>query len=231
MKKIFLSLVFSMLSLCCASQRDTVRYSLDNNINGSFAKYSDKSFSAGAGFMGDNQVSYRKIKLSSSTNYSISFKDSITSSELLEKANLGIGSFFLSDIYSRSMARSIRNDNSIGIGFGKKIDAFGSSISLSYAAIYQITYYYSGSTREVARSSFRIKIKKESKAIGFSSEIYYQPSFSSMDDYIVYGNAKLVLFPKNKLSFLVQDAINYISTSKVKTLHNITFGIGLSMKN
>lgn len=231
MKEMLFSIMMAIAAFCASGQKDTVRYSLDNNINGSFAKYSDRSFSAGAGFMGDNLVSYRKIKLSSSTNYSISFKDSITSSELLEKANLGIGGFFLSEIYSRSMARSIRNDNSIGVGFGKKLDAFGSSISLSYAAIYQITYYYSGSSKEAVRSSFRIKIKKETKSIGFSSEIYYQPSFSSMDDYIVYGSAKLVLFPKNKLSFLVQDAINYISTSDIKTLHNITFGIGFSMKN
>jgi len=230
MKKILATLLM-IVSFSVAGQKDTARYSLDNNINGSFAKYSDNSFIANFGILGDNSISYRKLKLSSSTNYSMSFKDSVNSSELLEKLNAGIGDFFLSDVYSKSMARSIRNDNSFGFGYGKKMQSKKLSLSLSYAILYQMTYYMDGSAKSLARNSFRIKGKIDAESLLFSSEIYYQPSFSSIGNYIVYGNAKLVFFPKNKVNFVLQDAINYISTSKVRMLHNFTVGIGFSIRN
>jgi len=224
-------LVLLFVPLLCFSQKDTVKYSLDNGINGSFAKYSDNSFMSNIGAIGDNLLSYKSFKLSSSTNYSMSFKDTIASSELLEKVNVGYGRFFFSDVYSRSMARSIANDNSFGLGWGTKLQAKSLAVSISYAVLYQNTYYVGGKHVAIARNSIRTKAKYEGAKLGFSAEIYYQPSFSSMKDYIVYGNAKLVLFPKNRLNFIVQDALNYISTSKVRMLHNLSFGIGFSMKN
>lgn len=229
MKEMLFSIMMALAAFCASGQKDTVRYSLDNNINGSFAKYSDKSFMASSGVLGDNSISYRKFKLSSSTNYSMSFKDSVTSSELLEKINAGFGDFFLSDVYSKSMARSIRNDNSFGIGYGKRKEFGKASVSISYAVLYQCTYYMDGSMKSMARNSFRTRGKYDGDKVGFSGEIYYQPSFSSIGNYIVYGNAKLVFFPKNKVNFVVQDAINYISTSNVRMLHSLTVGIGFSI--
>jgi hypothetical protein len=37
--------------------------------------------------------------------------------------------------------------------------------------------------------------------------------------------------PKRKLSFVLQDAVNYISKSQVRMLHNLTFGVGYTFKN
>ena len=231
MKKIIVSLALALASFSALAQKDTVRYSLDNNINGSFVKYSDKSFMASAGVLGDNSLSYKKFKLSSSTNYVMSFRDTVTSSELLEKLNIGFGDFFFSDVYSKSMARSIRNDNSFGLGYGKKKEFGKASIAMSYAVLYQSTYYMDGSMKSLARNSIRARGKYEGDKIGFSAEIYYQPSFASMTDYIVYGSARLVFFPKNRVNFIVQDVLNYISTSEVRMLHNLNFGVGFSIKN
>jgi hypothetical protein len=231
MKKIIVSLYFALAGFSVIAQKDTVRYSLDNNINGSFAKYSDKSFMASSGVLGDNSLSYSSFKLSSSTNYSMSFKDTVTSSELLEKLNVGFGDFFFSDVYSKSMARSIRNDNSFGLGYGRKKEFGKASVAMSYAVLYQSTYYIDGSIRSLARNSLRAKGKYDGDKVAFSAEVYYQPSFYSMKDYIVYGSARLVFFPKNKVNFIVQDVLNYISTSEVRMLHSINFGVGFSIKN
>jgi hypothetical protein len=83
----------------------------------------------------------------------------------------------------------------------------------------------------IERSSFRGKIKYDGNFVGFYTEMYYQPSFKSIEDYIIYGNAKLVFLPKKRLNFILQDAINYISTSKVRMLHNLAFGVGYTFKN
>ena len=155
MKKIIVSLYFALAGFSVMGQKDTVKYSLDNNINGSFVKYSDKSFMASSGVLGDNSLSYRSFKLASSTNYVMSFKDTVTSSELLEKLNVGFGDFFFSDVYSKSMARSISNDNSFGFGYGKKKEFVKASIAMSYAVLYQITYYMDGSMKSLARNSIR----------------------------------------------------------------------------
>ncbi len=231
MKKIIVSLYLALASFSAPAQKDTVKYSLENNINGSFVKYSDNSFMANSGVLGDNSLSYRGFKLASSTNYVMSFKDTVTSSELLEKLNVGFGDFFFSDVYSKSMARSISNDNSFGLGYGKKKELGKASIAMSYAVLYQITYYMDGSMKSLTRNSIRTKGKYDGEKVGFSAEVYYQPSFSSMKDYIVYGSARLVFFPKNRVSFIVQDALNYISTSEVRMLHNLNFGVGFSIKN
>ncbi len=230
-KNFFILMMASLIYTVAFSQKDTLKYSLDNNINGSFTKYSDNSFIANAGIFGDNSISYKFLKIGSSTNYTMSFKGAITSNEFLEKLNIGFGDFFLSDVYSRSMARSIRNDNSIGVGYGKKFFIKSISVSFSYAVLYQKTYYANGIVSNLARNSLRTKIKYVGEKIGFSTEIYYQPSFVDANDYIVYGNAKLIIFPDGKINFIVQDVLNYISKSNIRTLHNVTFGIGFSIKN
>ena len=40
-----------------------------------------------------------------------------------------------------------------------------------------------------------------------------------------------IIFPDGKINFIVQDVLNYISKSNIRTLHNVTFGIGFSIKN
>lgn len=232
--RFILLLIFLMLPVLASSQdtiKDTVKVSLDNNINGAYTKFSNNSNIVNIGFVGDNSVSYKKFKLNSSSNYSLSFRDTILANELVEKTNAGYGDFFLSNVYTQSLVRSVRNDNAFGIGYGKKFSIKKFDLSLSYAVLYQKTFYNNGTTKQVGRNSFRTKLKYDGNLIGFSTEFYYQPNFESMKDYIVYGNAKLIFLPKKRLNFILQDAINYISKSEVRMLHNLAFGVGYTFKN
>ena len=210
---------------------DTIKVSLDNNINGAYTKYNDNSNIVNVGFVGDNSMSYTKFRLATTTNYALSFKDIITANEFVEKTNVGYGNTFLSHVYTNSFVRSIKNDNSFGVGYGHKFRISKVDLGLSYAILYQRTSYVDGTIGEIERSSFRGKIKYDGDLVGFSTEMYYQPSFKSMKDYIVYGNAKLVLLPKKRVNFILQDAVNYISKSKVRMIHNLAFGVGYTFKN
>ena len=232
--RFILLLIFLMLPVLASSQdtiKDTVKVSLDNNINGAYTKFSNNSNIVNVGFVGDNSVSYKKFKLNSSSNYSLSFRDTILANELVEKTNAGYADFFLSNVYTQSLVRSVRNDNAFGIGYGKKFSIKKLDLSLSYAVLYQKTFYNNGTTKQVGRNSFRTKLKYDGNLIGFSTEFYYQPNFESIKDYIVYGNAKLIFLPKKRLNFILQDAINYISKSEVRMLHNLAFGVGYTFKN
>jgi len=98
--RFILLLIFLMLPVLASSQdtiKDTVKVSLDNNINGAYTKFSNNSNVVNIGFVGDNSVSYKKFKLNSSSNYSLSFRDTILANELVEKTNAGYGDFFLSN--------------------------------------------------------------------------------------------------------------------------------------
>jgi len=230
MKTILFLILFLPFSIL--SQKDTVRLSLDNSINGAYTKYTNNNNILNVGFVGDNSVNYKMLKFNTTSNYTISYRDSITSNEFVEKTNVGYGNVFVSNVYAHSYVRSIKNDNSFGLGYIHKFSIKKFFFSVSYAILYQRTFYENGSTKTVERNSFRTKIKYNSDLFGFSTEVYYQPSFRSMkDDYIVYGNAKIVLFPKKRVNFILQDAINYISKSKVRMLHNLAFGVEYTFKN
>jgi len=229
--KTILIIIFSTITLLASSQ-DTVKFSLDDNINGSYSKFSNNNNIVNVGFVGDNSLGYKKLKFNNVSNYSLSFRDSITANEFVNKTNVEYDNFFFFNVYTHSLIRSIKNDNSFGIGYGHKFSIKKLDISVSYAVLYQKTFYKNTSTKEISRNSFRTKIKYNGGMVGFSTEFYYQPSFKSMEtDYIIYGNAKIIFLPKKRVNFILQDAINYISTSKVRMIHNLAFGIEYNFKN
>jgi hypothetical protein len=229
--KNILIIIFSTIALLASSQ-DTVKFSLDDNINGSYSKYSDNNNIINVGFVGDNSIGYKKMKFNNVSNYSLSFRDSITANELVNKTNIEYVNIFLFNVYTNSLIRSIKNDNSFGVGYSHKFSIKKVDISISYAILYQKTFYRNLTEKEIGRNSVRVKIKYNGGLVGFSTEFYYQPSFKSMQtDYIIYGNAKIVFLPKKRINFILQDAINYISTSKVRILHNLAFGIEYNFKN
>lgn len=230
--KTILIIIFLMIPFLVSSQRDTIKFSLDDNINGSYSKYSDNNNILNISFVGDNSLNYKKFKFNATTNYSLSFRDSITANELVNKTNIDYDNIFLFNVYTNSLIRSIKNDNSFGVGYSHRFSIKKLDISISYAILYQKTFYRNLTEKEIGRNSVRTKIKYNGALVGFSTEIYYQPSFKSFQtDYIIYGNAKIVFLPKKKINFILQDAINYISTSKVRMLHNLAFGIEYNFKN
>ena len=68
------------------------------------------------------------------------------------------------------------------------------------------------------KNTLIIEGKKSSSISLFSNKEYF-------DEYIIIGTTKLVIMPKNKLNFIVQDVVNYNSTTEVKLLHTISLGI------
>jgi hypothetical protein len=80
-------------------------------------------------------------------------------------------------------------------------------------------------TTNKLRHSIRAKIKIERKLFGFSTEYYYQPNIKDFNDCIIYGTTKLTLFPGKPLNFIMQDQMNFRSTSDVKMMNNLTFGV------
>jgi hypothetical protein len=227
--KIFLTFILLLISTYSYSQKDTLRLSFEDNLNGSYSMHGIGTMSIG--FAGENSVERGKTKCSMVTNYSLSMQKEITSNELLHKTNISYGNLFLLDVYSSSMVRSIIFDNSFGLGYAKKFSIKNNDFSISYAVLYQETSYNSGSKFSTFRNSFRARLRREGESVGVYSEIYYQPRFGNVSDYIIYVNSKIVLNPKKKVSFLIQDAINYISVSNIKMIHTLSFGIGFSIRS
>jgi hypothetical protein len=51
-----------------------------------------------------------------------------------------------------------------------------------------------------------------------------------MNDYIIYGHAKIILFEKKKLSLILSENINYQSLSPVKMVHSFSVGLGFNLE-
>ena len=118
---------------------------------------------------------------------------------------------------------------SIAEGFKKTLKDF--NLSLSYAIMYQYVDYQLTTDTKIIRNSFRVKLGFIKNKFKFTNEYYYQPNFTMLSDYIIYGNSKILLLPLNKISYTLQGNVNYRSKSKIKNIDNITFGITYTFKH
>lgn len=204
---------------------------LDNNFTGILSTNNTTTF--GFNFVGNNSIELKRISLDLSTNYAIRFSPTIKENEFIQRQNIGYErekwDLFITHQYNYSLIRKIEADNWLGIGGGIKFRYNWGKLSFSYAAIYQSSEYFSQSDEFLFRHSLRCKLKIEKKNISFSSEYFYQPSFSNFNDVIVYGNSKISLFTNRSVNFIIQDVVNYRSTSTVKTIHNLSLGIGYKL--
>ncbi len=201
---------------------------LDNSLTGIYNTSKTSQF--GVNFIGNNSLDLnKKISLDLVTNYQSRFSPKIIDNELIQRVNLGYSKeyydVFTTYQFNYSLVRGIQSNNWIGVGGGlKKKFNFG-KISLSYAILYDNTYYMDSEITQTVRHSIRPKIKLENKFFSVSSEYFYQPSIIDKSDYIIYGNTKLLILPQNKVNFVIQDVLNYRSISDVKTIHALTFGL------
>lgn len=201
---------------------------LDNSLTGIYNTSKTSQF--GVNFIGNNSLDLnKKISLDLVTNYQSRFSPKIIDNELIQRVNLGYSKeyydIFTTYQFNYSLVRGIQSNNWIGVGGGlKKKFNFG-KISLSYAILYDNTYYMDSEITQTVRHSIRPKIKLENKFFSVSSEYFYQPSITDNGDYIIYGNTKLLILPQNKVNFVIQDVLNYRSISDVKTIHALTFGL------
>jgi hypothetical protein len=137
--------------------------------------------------------------------------------------------FFITHQYNYSLIRQIKSDNWLGIGGGIKLQNNWWKISLSYATIYQSSNYFTNNSEFLFRHSLRTKLKIEKKKFEFYSEYFFQPNMSNFNDIIIFGNSKLTFLTNKSLSFVIQDVVNWRSTSDVKLIHNLSIGIGYKL--
>ena len=203
--------------------------SLDNSLSGSLNQGKSGNI-IGVNFTGNNSFDVGKhIALDLGTNYNTQYTPELTQNELIQKVNLGYNKehwdLFTTYQYNYSLVRSIQSDNWLGIGGGIKEKFNWGKASLSYAFLYQNTDYMINPSTNKLRHSIRAKIKIEKKKFGITTEYYYQPNIKDFNDCIIYGTTKLTLFPTKPFNFIIQDQMNFRSTSDVRMMNNLTFGI------
>ena len=225
MRNIFLTIIL-LISFGLKAQTEIT---LDNTLSGSLNQGKNGNI-IGVNFTGNNSFDFGKhIGLDLGTNYNTQYTPELTQNELIQKLNLGYNKehwdFFTTYQYNYSLVRGIQSDNWLGIGGGVKDKFNWGKVSLSYAFLYQNTDYIDSPISNILRHSIRAKIKIEKKYIGLSTEYFYQPNIKDFSDNIIYGTTKLVLLPGKPLNFVIQDQLNFRSTSEVKMINNLTFGV------
>lgn len=223
--RILLVLLILLVNLISYGQSDSVTiYTYSNSINGIYTDNPNKQINIG--FNGDNGVVKGNKNLNSTTNYSLGYTTKINNSELLQKTNIGYDKFFMSHIFNHSLARGIKVNNLIGVGYGHK----WRYLSLSYASMCENIVYNLQPTKNLFRHSVRCKFKYEHDLFSISTEYYYQPNMVKINDVVVYGTTKISLLKKNKLSFTITDIVNYRSINTVRLMHSINLGISYNLK-
>jgi hypothetical protein len=225
MRKIYLLLLF-ITGISFAQELN-----LDNNLTGNTVQADNSTRSVAFNYIGDNTLTLKNFDINSNTNYTFLTDKQ---DELLQRFNvmykfpekkLDDYSFFTYQ-FNSSLIRKIDEDHWFGLGYGvkKKIDST-LSVSTSYAIVFQDILWSSGENKTFFRHSLRGKVKLTRNDFEIVSEYFYQPNIQYFDEYIIIGTTKLVIMPKNKLNFIVQDVVNYNSTTEVKLLHTISLGI------
>jgi hypothetical protein len=225
MRKLFL---IALLILTVKSYAQT-EISLDNSLSGSLNQGKSGNI-IGVNLTGNNSFDFGKhIALDLGTNYNTQYTPELTQNELIQKVNLGYNKehwdLFTTYQYNYSLVRSIQSDNWLGIGGGVKEKFSWGKASLSYAFLYQNTDYMINPNTNKLRHSIRAKIKIDKKLFSLSTEYYYQPNINDFNDCIIYGTTKLTLLTGKPINFIIQDQMNFRSTSDVKMINNLTFGI------
>jgi len=226
MRKIYLLLLF--ITSISFAQREL---NLDNNLTGNTVQADNTTKSVALTYIGDNTLILKNFDINSNTNYSyLTDKQD----ELLQRVNVMYKfpekkfddySFFTYQ-FNSSLIRKIDEDHWLGLGYGvkKKIDST-ITVSTSYAIVFQDILWSSGENKTFFRHSLRGKIKLTRQNFEIVSEYFYQPSIQYFNEYIIIGTSKFVIMPKRKLNFIIQDVVNYNSTTEVKLLHTISLGI------
>jgi hypothetical protein len=226
MRKIYLLLLF-ITSISFAQKE----FNLDNNLTCNTVQADNTIRSIAFNYIGDNTLTLKNFDINSNTNYSY-LTD--RQDELLQRVNLMYKfperkfddySFFTYQ-FNSSLIRNINEDHWFGLGYGVKTKIDSTlTLSTSYALVFQDILWNTGENKTFFRHSLRGKFKLIRNDFEIVSEYFYQPNVQYFNEYIIVGTSKFVIMPKKKLSFIVQDVVNYNSVTEIKLLHTISLGI------
>lgn len=217
---IFLNPVFSQIKLNLNDAVNFAFYQNGSNKTQTFA------------LITNNQLEYKRITLVNNLNYTLLYNPKMAQNEFAEKFTISYSkrkfNIFTIYQYNHSLVRKIENNNLMGIGFGVRDSILGFKVNVSYAILNEYITFIDQAVKNNIRNSFRLKLNKENKRFGISSEYFFQPNILNFNDYTFYGTTKLTFKIKDAFSFNISDLYNFFNNSTTPVIHNFTVGFAYS---
>lgn len=180
----------------------------------------------------NNQVEFKRITAANNLNYTLLYNPKMAQNEFAEKFTISYSkrkfNIFTIYQYNHSLVRKIENNNLMGIGFGVRDSILGFKVNVSYAILNEYITFIDQAVKNNIRNSFRLKLSKENKRFGISSEYFFQPNILNFNDYTIYGTTKLTFKIKDAFSFNISDLYNFFNNSTSPVIHNFTVGFAYS---
>ncbi len=229
--KIFLTLILLFISKFFFSQYKLV---LNDALNFGFYQNGTNKTKTFA-LITNNQIDWKKYTISNNLNYTLLYNPKIVQNEFAEKFtssfSKGMHSAFFIYQYNHSLVRRIEENHLLGIGYGVRDSILGFKINLSYAILNEFMRFIDKENQRNIRHSIRIKLSRENKKMGISSEYFFQPNINSWNDYTLYGTTKLTFKIRESFAFNVSDVFNYFNNSSTPIIHNFTIGLAYTYSN
>lgn len=238
--KNILPILLLFLTHSLSAQNDTIQTSYKVDLTGVLNQVNGSTRTT-LNFNALNTVKWKKFESSVSTDYQLVSNDgtnavndfTVRLQPKIVDEKYSIFSFGqLSSLESKRITQ--RFEGGLGGGFtAYKMDKL-IQINISYATLYYNNNFQDLTNRNGFRHSPRIQIygKNEKSKLSYSTEMFYQPTFLDLNDYILRTKTS-VGFDLNKKftitllyntwfeSYFIQDAINDVKTFTVGTTFKI----------
>jgi hypothetical protein len=238
--KNILSSLFLILTYSLSAQNDTIQTSYKVDLTGVLNQVNGLTRTT-LNFNALNTVKWKKFESSVSTDYQLVSNDgtnavndfTVRLQPKIVDEKYSVFSFGqLSSLESKRITQRFEGGLGGGITAYKKDKVL--QINLSYATLYYNNNFQDLTNRNGFRHSPRIQIygKNEKSKLSYSTEMFYQPTFSDFNDYILRTKSS-VGFDLNKKftitliyntwfeSYFIQNAINDVKTFTVGTTFKI----------
>ena len=238
--KNILSSLFLILTYSLSAQNDTIQTSYKVDLTGVLNQVNGSTRTT-LNFNALNTVKWKKFESSVSTDYQLVSNDgtnavndfTVRLQPKIVDEKYSVFSFGqLSSLESKRITQRFEGGLGGGVTAYKKDKLL--QINLSYATLYYNNNFQDLTNRNGFRHSPRIQIygKNEKSKLSYSTEMFYQPTFSNLNDYILRTKSS-VGFDLNKKftitllyntwfeSYFIQDAINDVKTFTVGTTFKI----------
>lgn len=238
--KNILSSLFLILTYSLSAQNDTIQTSYKVDLTGVLNQVNGSTRTT-LNFNALNTVKWKKFESSVSTDYQLVSNGGVNDvndftvrlQPKIVDENYSVFSFGqLSSLESKRITQ--RFEGGLGGGFTAYKKDKVLQINLSYATLYYNNNFQDLTNRNGFRHSPRIQIygKNEKSKLSYSTEMFYQPTFLDLNDYILRTKTS-VGFDLNKKftitllyntwfeSYFIQDAINDVKTFTVGTTFKI----------
>jgi len=228
----FLRLVILFLGFTCTNTSfSQIKLNLNDAVNFAFYQNGSNKTQTFA-LITNNQLEYKRIAIVNNLNYTLLYNPKMAQNEFAEKFTISYSkrkyNFFTIYQYNHSLVRKIENNNLMGVGFGMRDSILGFKLNLSYAILNEYITFQNQAVKNNIRNSFRLKLSKENKRFGISSEYFFQPNVLNFSDYTFYGTTKLIFKIKDAFSFNISDLYNFFNNSTTPVIHNFTVGFAYS---